>query len=119
MSWRPVLIWWLAWSAVGAALVALPDTGPRLLEFSGAHGPGLLDTVGIGLLLVGSLGLWRHLWRGRAAFTPLPPLWTFAAGLGVGLVTASVLGDFGAWWAVGAGLLLVVQLALFARTVRV
>jgi hypothetical protein len=118
MSWRAALTWWLAWSAVGVALIALPDTGPRLLTFSGAHGPGLLDTVGVVLLLVGTAFLWRHLWLRRAAFTPLHPLWTFIAGLGAGLVIASVLGDFGAWWAVGAAVLLLIQAMMFARTVR-
>jgi hypothetical protein len=118
MSWRAALVWWLAWSVVGVALIALPDTGPRLITFSGAHGPGLLDIAGIVLLLVGNAGFWRYLWRGREAFSPLPPLWAFIAGLGAGLVIASVAGDFGAWWAVGAALLLAVQGALFARTVR-
>ncbi|HEX6683986.1 MAG TPA: hypothetical protein VF062_14375 [Candidatus Limnocylindrales bacterium] len=117
-SWRVVVLWWLVWSAAGVVLIVLPDSGPRLLTFSGAHGPGLVDAIGVVLLLVGNAALWRHLWRARAAFTPLRPLWTFLAGLGAGLVLASVTADFGAWWAVGATLLLAVQAALFLRTTR-
>lgn len=118
MSWRAALIWWLVWSAAGVFLIALPDTGPRLLSFSGAHGPGLLDTIGILLLVVGNSSVWRHLWHHRAAFASLHPLWTFAAGVGTGLVIASVLADFGAWWAIGTAILVAVQVLLFARTVR-
>jgi hypothetical protein len=44
---------WVAWAlanAVGVVIVALPDTGPRIVSFSEAHGPSLLD--GIGSILV-------------------------------------------------------------------
>jgi hypothetical protein len=119
MSWRAVLLWWLAWSAAGVTLVALPDAGPRVVALSGAHGPGWVDALGVVLLFVGAFVVWRHLWRARAHLTPMHPLWTFAAGLGAGLLVASVLDDFQAWWAVGAGLLLLVQAVLFVRTRRV
>jgi len=118
MSWRAALVWWLVCSAAGVTLLVLPDTGPQLITFSEAHGPGLLDSASVVLLLVGTFFFWRHLWRGRASFIPIRPMWTFALGLGAGLVIASVLGDFGAWWAVGAALLVLVQAVLFARTVH-
>jgi hypothetical protein len=104
-------------SAAGVAVIALPDSGQRL-EISDAHGPGMLDAAGIVLLLAGSAILWGYLWSVRASLVRSPSrlrsAWVFGAGLGTGLVLASVAGDFGGWWAVGAGLLIVVQLSLFA-----
>jgi hypothetical protein len=122
MSWRGVLMWWLAWSAAGVAVIALPDEGPGLIAFSGEHGPGLLDAAGILLLLIGSGVLWGYLIRHRARLSEtvasVRTLWTFAAGVGAGLVLASVAGDFSAWWVVGAALLAGVQMAMFATLGR-
>jgi hypothetical protein len=122
MSWRGVLVWWLVWSAAGVAVIALPDNGPRLIAFSGEHGPGLLDAAGIIMLVVGSAALWWYLIRHRARLSAtvasVRTLWTFAAGVGVGLVLASVAGDFSAWWVVGAGLLAALQIAMFATLAR-
>lgn len=117
-SWRTTLILWLVLSALGIVMIALPDSGPRLATFSEAHGPGLVDAIGIGILLIGNGLLWWYLWRARAlvgsAATRVRALWTFAAGLGTGLLLASVASDFSAWWAVGAGLLTIVQVTMFA-----
>jgi hypothetical protein len=113
MSWRAVLIWWFVCSCLGVALIALPDSGPRLLTFSRAHGPGMVDSLGIVLLLLGTGLLWGYLWRRRADFKPFPPSWAFLGGVGCGLLLASVAADFGLWWAGGAALLVFVQAAMF------
>ncbi|HCT80504.1 MAG TPA: hypothetical protein DGT23_28855 [Micromonosporaceae bacterium] len=111
-----VLVWFVILTALGVCVIALPDRGPRV-AFSADHGPGLLDAAGILLLLLGSAALWWYVWRSRNSLTAAPKrlrtLWTFAAGLGLGLVLASVVNDFSAWWAVGAGILSLVQFSLF------
>ncbi len=103
-------------SVSGIAVIALPDTGPRV-EFSQAHGPGPLDGVGIALLVLGSAILWWYLWAHRGALHQSPSrlrsAWVFSAGLGIGMVLASVAGDFAGWWVVGAAVLTAVQLSLF------
>ena len=48
-----VLIAFVVFAATGVAVIALPDSGPRL-ALSGAHGPGLLDAAGITLAVLGS-----------------------------------------------------------------
>jgi hypothetical protein len=106
-------------SAIGVAVVALPDSGPRLVAISEAHGPSILDLAGIALLLAASCILWGYLWTARGSLMSSPPrlrsTWIFGAGLGTGLILASVASDFTLWWAVGAALLLAVQLSLFAK----
>lgn len=103
-------------SAAGAAIVALPDSGPRL-AISDTHGPGMLDAAGIVVLLAGSSILWGYLWSTRTSLKGAPSqwrnAWLFGTGLGAGLLIASVANDFSAWWAVGAALLTAVQLSLF------
>ncbi|RZU75529.1 hypothetical protein EV384_4076 [Micromonospora kangleipakensis] len=121
MRWLPVAVWWLFWSSAGVAAIAAPDQD-RLITFSAAHGPGTLDLIGATALLVGALGPWSYLWRGRAVLRGsgkrVTACLTFALGLGVGLLLASVFGDVGAWWAVGTGLLTLVQAAAFAAIAR-
>lgn len=101
MWWPVAALWWLAWSALGVVVLALPDSGPRLVSLSAAHGPTLQDTVGIVALLVGTGAPWWFIWRRRAllAGTAARTRTTlaFTAGLAVGLLLASVLGDFSAW----------------------
>ena len=112
---RGSLVIWLACSVAGGAIVALPDTGPRLVSFSQAHGPSALDGLGILVLLAGwlapAVAVWRR--RGRLAGqagTPAFGLVLFALGLGAGLTVASVGADYPHWWVVGAALLVVAQL---------
>ena len=107
----------------GLVLVALPDDGPRLFSLSGAHGPSALDGAGIGLVMAGWLVLLSPAWRRRHLITrhaghPLFDLGAGLFGLGIGLVVASVVGDFAGWWAVGAALLGLVQLGALVVSVR-
>jgi hypothetical protein len=105
-------------SAVGAAIIAVPDTDPGI-ALSDTHGPGLLDGAGIVVLLAGSSILWGYLWAARDSLIRSPSrlhgAWFFGAGLGTGLIVASVANDFGGWWAMGAAVLLAVQLSLFVE----
>ena len=112
----PVLVW-LACVAVGAAIIALPDRGPRLVSFSRAHGPGVVDAVGIVVMLAGWAVFLVVLWRrrdrlARRMTTGRGLVVAFAIGLGLGLAIASAGVDYPYWWAIGAMLLVGVQLVL-------
>ncbi len=85
--------------------------GPVLVTISPGHGLSLLDLLALVSLLGGVtllfLGLWRRRERLDAALDRRvwwARLGTFGAGLGRGLLLASVFTFFW-WWAIGAGLL--------------
>lgn len=114
MMRRSVTIWALC-SVIGAAVIALPDSGPRLFSFSRAHGPSAVDAIGILFLIAGWLVFLAAVWRRRDrvvryAGTTAFATGVFAFGLGTGLLVASVGADFPGWWVVGAVVLLGVQL---------
>ena len=103
---------------VGSVVVALPDSDRRLVSLSEEHGPSPLDAVGIAVLLVGWLVAARELWARRHAVLRQAGrrgtvAASFATGLGVGFLVASVFGEFAWWWAIGAALLAAVQVAAF------
>jgi drug/metabolite transporter (DMT)-like permease len=106
---------------VGVVLVALPDTNDRIFSLSPQHGPAAVDLLGAVLLCAGwalllatTAGPWR---RVRAVFaTGAGAAIAAVAGLGVGLVVASVLHQFEQWWLVGAVAASVAQLALVWRS---
>lgn len=118
MSVRAALAVWLISMLIGGAIVALPDSGQRLVSFSDAHGPSLLDAAGI----VVAVGGWlifvtvifrrRTLLHSRLSAGPKRVIAPFIVGLGAGLVIASVLNDFAGWWLIGAALLFGVQIWL-------
>ena len=85
--------------------------GPVLVPISPGHGLSLVDVVALVPLLAGTGlligGLWQRRQRLDAALTRRP--WSarvgaFVAGLGLGLLVASVFAFFW-WWAIGAALL--------------
>jgi hypothetical protein len=95
------------------ALFAVPGRfeGPLLVAISPGHGLALVDVIALGPLLGGLAllfgGLWRRRERLAAALRRRP--WVagaaaFGAGIGFGLLVASVFVFFW-WWAVGATLL--------------
>jgi heme exporter protein D len=105
--------------ALALTLFVVPATleGPVLVPISQGHGLSLVDVVALVPLLAGTAlladGLWRRRqaldaalarrpWLGRAA--------AFVAGLGLGLLVASVYTFFW-WWAIGATLLSATLLA--------
>jgi hypothetical protein len=91
--------------------------GPVLVPISPGHGLSLVDVVALVPLLAGTALLAGGLWRRRqtldAALNRRPWLARAAAvvaGLGLGLLVASVFAFFW-WWAIGAALLSATLLA--------
>lgn len=110
------LLLWLAAVAVGAALVALPDSGARVVSLSSTHGPGVVDVAGAALATAGWLYFVARLWRVRARVPRRGVL------LAVGSAAAaaagwSILGDHGWWWVPAVLVVLGVQVVA-ALTVR-
>ena len=122
---RVVLLVWVVLTGIGAVLIALPDTGPRLFAFSGEHGPGLVDGLGIVALLGGFAILLAAIVRRRALIgrrlsaQPLRlAVLAFMAGTGTGLTLAGVFTDFWWWWLVGMTLMQIFWIALLVIAVN-
>ena len=112
---RDKVLLWAVCSVIGGAIVALPDSGPRLFTLSRAHGPSAVDSIGVLVLLAGwsvpVLAVWQR--RERVAHyigTPVGGLALFALGCGAGLLVASVGSDYVYWWVIGVVLLVAGQL---------
>ncbi|MCG5445869.1 hypothetical protein NIE79_004395 [Micromonospora sp. NIE79] len=108
---------------VGVLVLFVPagDEGRVLVPISEGHGLSAVDAVGAALLTFG--GTWLEvLVVRRLPYLALPPRALFAlgllAGLGVGLLVASVFTGFFWWWAVGAGALGIAILVLVPLTAR-
>lgn len=96
----------------GWIVIALPHRleGPVLVRISAGHGVSVSDLVALGPLLTGLalLVLW---WPRRTLLMVVTHRHGFAvataflAGVGLGLVTASVFRRFFGWWVVGVALL--------------
>jgi hypothetical protein len=91
--------------------------GPVLVPISPGHGLSLVDVVALVPLLAGTGllvgGLWQRRQRLDVALTRRPwaaRVGAFVAGLGLGLLVASVFAFFW-WWAIGAALLTATLLA--------
>ena len=108
------LLAWLSCSLVGAGIVALPDDGNRVFSLSTAHGPSVVDLLGVVVMLAGWAVFVTALWRTRdLALRRRASGPALLGGVGVGLVVASV-SDWPYWWLVGALLAAAAQLALAA-----
>ena len=116
--------WWPAGPAVGIAagiaVLALPAEveGPALLPISPGHAVSLVDAMGVLPLVAGSMWLHGGLWRRRERLaqwarqrTGAAAGLTFAAGLGLGLLLASAFSALYWWWAVGAALFVIANVA--------
>ncbi|MET7751453.1 hypothetical protein [Micromonospora sp. NPDC005367] len=95
--------------------------GRVLVPVSEGHGLSAVDGVGAALLAVG--GTWLEvLVVRRLPYLALRPRALFGlgllAGLGIGLLIASVFSGFFWWWAVGASALGVAVLVLVPLTAR-
>ncbi|WP_210480116.1 hypothetical protein [Naasia sp. SYSU D00948] len=106
----------------GVVLIALPDRDDRVFTLSPEHGPAPLDLVGSILVTAGWLGIVarplvaRRRVGGRAGRRALS-VCLFAAGVGVGLIAASIFSQLSWWWAVGAAILVAVQLYFVALSI--
>jgi hypothetical protein len=116
--------WWPAGPAVaiaaGIAILALPAglEGPTLLPISPGHALSLVDAAGVLPLAAGSTWLHAGLWRRRDRLAQWARQGTgaaaglaFAAGLGLGLLLASAFSAFYWWWAVGAAMFAIANVA--------
>jgi uncharacterized membrane protein len=108
---------------VGMIILLVPagKEGPILVPISEGHGLSAVDVVGAALLALG--GTWLEvLVVRRLPHLALPPRALFGlgllAGLGIGLLIASVFSGFFWWWAVGATALGVAVLVLVPLTAR-
>ncbi|MFZ5814804.1 MAG: hypothetical protein ACOY93_05830 [Bacillota bacterium] len=111
---------WLGLTGAGAWLIARPDDNRRLLTFSEAHGLALADAAGALLLVAAFLLLLLSIARRRrriaARLRERPAglgVLSFLAGVGLGLLIASVFTDFWWWWLIGAVLLQLFWFALW------
>ncbi len=104
---RRIAAWWLGLTLVGAVIVALPDSGDPVFTLSDRHGPGVVDLIGVAVVLVGTAVLYRHLLTnrhtimaqmGRSLAIVLVVSWAVA----IAAMIAAVLLDRGLWWLVGA-----------------
>jgi hypothetical protein len=102
--------------AAGIALLAAPTAveGPVLLAIGPGHALSVLDVVGVVPVVAGTCWLYTGLWQRRARLHALAAASPesagaaiFAAGLGLGLLIASVFSSFFWWWGVGAAILAV------------
>ncbi|SIM77633.1 hypothetical protein [Micromonospora cremea] len=107
----------------GVLILFVPATGEGsvLVPLSEGHGLSAVDMVGAALLALG--GTWLEvLVVRRLPYLALSPRALFGlgllAGLGMGLLIASVFSGFFWWWAVGATALGVAVLVLVPRTAR-
>jgi hypothetical protein len=105
--------------ALALLLFVVPASleGPVLVPISEGHGLSRVDSVALVPLLAGTALLAGGLWQRRqtldTALTRRPWLaraGVFTAGLGLGLLVASVFSFFW-WWAIGAALLSAAVLA--------
>ena len=109
---------WLVGSAVGVAVLAVPDTGPRVFSFSEAHGPSVVDVVGI-LVLVGVwLPVAALIWSGRRALGRRGCLPAVMAAAGVAMLVVTIALDLGPAWVAAVAILLGAQV-LVLRAVLV
>jgi hypothetical protein len=106
----------------GLVLLFVPASseGPVLVPISEGHGLSALDSAGAALLAVAVTWLEVLIvWRlPHFALSPRPLFGLgLLAGIGTGLVVASVFTGFW-WWAVGAGAVGVAALVLIPLTAR-
>lgn len=99
--------WWIGLTVVGVVIVLLPDSDDPVFTLSDSHGPGVVDLVGIAIVLVGTAVLYRHLLAnremivaqmGRTLAIVLIVSWLVA----IAAVVGAVVLDRGLWWLVGA-----------------
>jgi hypothetical protein len=100
--------------AAGVVMNAVPDPGESVVSLGSEHGLSFLDLVGVAVLLAGWLVVATEVWRRRARVldrvAPVERIGAaFAAGIGLGLLSASLFNEWSWWWVLGTALLVAVQ----------
>ncbi len=130
LTTRRILAWplgSLALIGLGLVILALPASfeGPALVPISPGHALSLVDMIGLLPLLVGMSwlngGVWQR--RGRVAnWIGEQPAHgaalMFGGGFGLGLLLSSAFSTFFSWWAIGALLFGMVNIAIVRVAVR-
>ena len=111
------LVAWVALSLLGTVIIALPDSGPRMVALSKGHGPSAVDAAGIVLVLAGWLAFAIPLWNARSA---IAHRWALAivAAAGGALLAWSIATDAGTWWILGIAMLVATQVAAGVSAIR-
>jgi hypothetical protein len=122
---------WMRWSSVllgiSFLLFAFPSRleGPTLIRISPDHAIAALDALATASLLVATALIYRGIWCARTRLLgflqrhPGPACTAlFAAGLGLGLLFASVFSGYAGWWAIGALLFTAILLAAASLAAR-
>ena len=108
LRWRLAI--WVLGSAIGVAVLALPDRGPRLVSFSAEHGPTTVDAVGIVVLVGAWLPIAWFLWTGRRWLaTSAGRVCGVVALVGIALLVVTIAFDLGRSWLVGVVLVVAAQ----------
>lgn len=118
-SLRSRSLLWMAGSATGAFIVALPDSGERVFSLSETHGPSPLDLFGV-IVLIGSWlpvavlmpRMWRAMDSGRRRTLGALAI----AGAIALLITIGY--DLGWTWLMAVAALVAVQILLVANAWR-
>jgi hypothetical protein len=104
------VVLWVVGSAIGVVVLALPDSGPRVVSFSDDHGPSALDVVGIVVLVGAWLPIAGLLWAERRWFTtPAGRACALVALTGVVLLVVTIAFDLGPSWVAAVALLVAAQ----------
>lgn len=109
--------------AAGVVINALPDSGASIISLGSEHGLSGLDLVGVALLVGGWLVVVADIWRRRARVLDRVGAAerisaAFGAGVGLGLLSASLFNEWSGWWLLGVALLVAVQLRALVLVVR-
>jgi hypothetical protein len=89
---------WVAGSALGVAVLVLPDTGPRVFSFSESHGPSAVDAVGMSILVAAWLPIAALIWTGRSRLGDRGRLLGVVTALGVAVLLGAIGWDLGKAW---------------------
>ena len=107
---------WIGGSLIGAAIVALPDSGERVFSLSRTHGPSPLDLLGVTVLI----GSWipvavvlPSLWR--AAGRVAARLSAALAAIGAVGLAITIATDMGGLWLIAVAMLVAAQLIVVAN----
>ena len=102
---------WAIGSAVGAAILALPDANNRVFSLSETHGPSPVDLVGLVIVVAAWVPIAAVLWLRRKSLTGAGAWTAFVlAAVGAAMLVVTIGFDLGPIYLAAVGLLLAAQL---------